>query len=198
MNHVLTSAGRASLDSKIAATTLHLEYFFGHGVNFRDRIYQITGEIEFPAFDHLDAALTEFEKENARKTITIRINSPGGSVYEALAIIGRLRKSPCHIVTEAYGHVMSAATLILASGDRRKMSEFSWIMHHESSYVSEGRHSQNKAAVAQAEREEDAWAHWMGQLTGRPKAFWKQEGVSIDGYYDAVQALELGIIDEVF
>ena len=92
---------------------LRLGYHFEEGVNFRDRVILIDDEITESSFALFDAALSEMERDSKR-TVTIRINSPGGSVYDALAIIGRLTSSSCHIVTEGYGHVMSAATLLLA------------------------------------------------------------------------------------
>ena len=97
---------------------LRLEYLFDQGVNFVDRVIQINEEIGEESFAFIDAALSELER-TSKKTITVRINSPGGSVYDALAIVGRLNSSNCRIVTEAYGHVMSAATLLLAAGRMR-------------------------------------------------------------------------------
>ena len=73
-----------------------------------------------------------FRKERGEKAITIRLHSEGGSVYEALAIVGRIEKCKCQIITEGYGAIMSAATLILASGDKRRISRLAWFMVHES------------------------------------------------------------------
>ena len=101
--------GRMS-DIRLQQAQVNLEYWFGKGVNFQQRIIQITGPIEPGLFDKVDAAMTVLE-EDSRKAITIRINSEGGAVYEAMAIVGRLTKSSCQIITEGYGAVWSAATL---------------------------------------------------------------------------------------
>ena len=111
---------------------LRLDYLFEQGVNFVDRVIQINEEIDDHSFSFLDAALSELER-SSKKTITIKINSPGGSVYDALAMIGRLNSSSCRIVTEAYGHVMSAATLLLAAGKKRRMSKYCVFMAHQMS-----------------------------------------------------------------
>ena len=111
---------------------VRLDYLFDQGVNFVDRVIQINEEIDDHSFAFVDAALSELERAS-KKTITIRINSPGGSVYDALAMIGRLNASSCRIVTEAYGQVMSASTLLLAAGKKRRMSKYCVFMEHKMS-----------------------------------------------------------------
>jgi hypothetical protein len=69
-----------------------------------------------------------------KSTVTIKINSPGGSTYDAMAIIGRIRSAKCYIVTEGYGQIMSAASLILASGRKRRINKYAFLMWHEASY----------------------------------------------------------------
>jgi ATP-dependent Clp protease protease subunit len=194
---VAKSESLRSPEAKVNADALHLELAFDRGVNLKDRIIQITGDIDYPAFDVFDAAMTELERDS-RKSITIRIHSFGGSVYEALAIVGRMDRSSCHIVTESYGATMSAATLILAAGKKRRMSRRGWFMHHESFYSVEGRHAQNKAIIAQMDREEFQWAQTMAEFTGTNAEFWLKRGMHIDAYFSAEDLLNLGAIDEIF
>ena len=116
---------RAS-EKTIAQSTLNLQYAFDRDVDFKSRVIRISEEIDAGVFDKIDAAMNHLER-SCRKMITIKINSEGGSVYDALAIVGRLTSSKCKIVTEGHGRVMSAATLILACGDERKMSKYCWL-----------------------------------------------------------------------
>ena len=176
---------------------LNRQYLFEYGVNFKERIITVSDEIGEGSFDQLDSALQEMEAEN-HNPVTIRIKSPGGSVYEAIAMVGRLKASPCQITTEGYGMVMSAATMLLSAGAVRRVSRYTWFMHHESAYSIGGRHSEVKAYVAQAEREEQVWAIWMAELTGKSAKFWSTKGIHIDAYFTADQLVELGVADEVF
>jgi ATP-dependent Clp protease protease subunit len=176
---------------------IHLETIFERGVNFKERIITITDEIAFPAFDFLDAAMTEMESQS-RKTITVKIHSEGGSVYEAMAIVGRIKKSKCKVVTEGYGAVMSAATLILAAGDERRISEFTWFMHHEASYEAGGRHSDMKDLVAQMEKEEKIWSEWMARFSEKDADYWYETGCKKDAYFTAQELIDLGVADEIF
>lgn len=188
--------GKSTTESKVSQLELHLETLITHGINFRDRIITIKDEIDSNAFALIDAGLSEMESQS-KATVTIRINSPGGLVYDALAIIGRLRASKCKIVTEGYGHVMSAATLILACGDERRISSYSWFMTHEASYETKGSHSENKRMVKQAEREEEQWAKWMEEHTTKDSKFWRKVVSDKDAYFSPAQLVELGVVDEV-
>jgi ATP-dependent protease ClpP protease subunit len=78
---------------------LRLDYLFDQGVNFVDRVIQINEEIDDHSFAFIDAALSELERAS-KKTITIRINSPGGSVYDALAMIGKQERQWCSWMAE--------------------------------------------------------------------------------------------------
>jgi len=171
-----SSKKRKSPTKSTEVLSLNRQYLFEYGVNFKERIITISEEIGEGSFDLVDAALQEMESLN-KKPITIRIKSPGGSVYEAIAIVGRIKSSPCPIITEGYGMVMSAATMLLSAGTKRRVSRYTWFMHHESAYSVGGRHSEVKAYVAQAEREEQVWAVWMAELTKKNARFWASKGI---------------------
>jgi ATP-dependent Clp protease protease subunit len=175
-----------------------LDYSFEKSLDFSGRVIRISGVIGSEIdFEFIDAALSELERISD-EAITIKINSPGGGVDEALAIVGRITSSPCHIVTEGYGAIMSAATLILACGDRRRMSRFAKFMHHESSYGSIGRHTSIKNEVSQMEREEHQWAEWMSEMSNEDAEFWYKKGINLNTYFNAEKCKKLGVVDEVF
>lgn len=187
-----------SKSTDVDKESLRLEYCFEKGINFKDRVIQITGEIEENAsFDWLDAALTEMER-GSKKTVTIKINSPGGSVYEALAMVDRIRESKCHIVTKCYGHAMSAAGLILAAGHRRYMGKMSWFMYHEISSGISGSLSEMKDHVDQIEREMKEWARAMAEFSIQPQEYWLDVGHKHDFHLNAEQCLEAGVVDGIF
>jgi ATP-dependent Clp protease protease subunit len=177
---------------------LRLEYCFEKGVNIRDRIIQITGEItDQQSFDWLDAAMNEMEHES-KKSITLKLNSPGGSVYEALAMVDRIRDSKCQVITKCYGHAMSAAGLILASGDKRLIGSRSWFMHHEMSSGTEGTYASMVDEVQQMEREMREWSRSMAEFSNQSAEFWLKVAHKKDFYLNATECLQLGVVDEIF
>lgn len=186
----------AAVRESLETTSLNLKYWVEHGVNIKTRTILLTGSVDSDMFSLVETALTELERYNQR-TVTIRINSEGGDVTDALAIVGRIRNSKVRIIVEAYGACQSAATLILAAGDKRRISRYCLFMHHESSYSAEGRHSNIKAEVMEMDRQEKLWARWMGEFSLKPAEFWENKGRFTDIYFTPEQLLALGVVDSI-
>jgi hypothetical protein len=89
-------------DKNIAAQMLELQIDVAlrYGIDMGARCIQLIGEIDENTFCYIDSALTLLEG-NSKKGITIKINSEGGSLYDALAIVARIRSSKCKVTTEA-------------------------------------------------------------------------------------------------
>lgn len=184
-------------DLAIELFKIKLEVALDWGFDIENRAIQLIGDVDENMFSFLDSCLTILEAQS-RKQITIKINSLGGSTYDGTAIVSRIRASKCKIVTECYGAAMSAASMILACGHKRRISSLGWVMWHESSYGVDGRHSEIKHLAKQVDREEMAWASAMGKFTLRPQNFWASIGNQKDHYFSAAQCVELGIVDEIF
>ena len=75
-------------------------------------------------------------KQYAGQAITLTINSPGGSVFDALAIYNALRNSGGEVTTKVMGVAASAASLIFMAGDKRVMPENTFLMIHNPMTVS--------------------------------------------------------------
>ena len=186
-------------DTSLTLRALQLEYYLSYGINLRDRILTLTGPIQAPMFDLVDVALSEFEADG-RKNVTIRIHSEGGSVYEALAIIGRLKAAKVtKITTEGYGQIMSAATMILACGDERRINKYAYFMHHEAAYgIDYARVSEHEDLLEQVKKEENDWAKWMASFSKKTKDFWKKAGCRKDAYFSPDELVKMGVADEIF
>lgn len=175
-----------------------IDTLFNQGLNIEQRVITIEGEIETGYFSFLDAALSTLELLDEEAPITLRISTPGGSVYDGNAIIARMEMSPCDIITEGFGHVMSMGTAILAAGDTRRISRHAVFMYHCSSYGVADKHSQVKQFVKQAEKEEVRAAKFMAERSKKPWAWWKKLGSDTDAYLTPEELLEIGIVDEIF
>lgn len=190
-------SSKTTIDNKLTAEALLLELMLEYGINLEDRIICLTGEVNQNMYDIFEVGMAKMESQS-KATIIVKINSPGGSTYDAMGIIGRLKESKCRIITKGYGHVMSAATLILASGDKRLMSSDAFFMWHEASYGMDGRHSENKALVAQVDREERFWADRMAERSNEDAEYWSSNGIGIDAYFTAEELKDKEVVDELF
>lgn len=191
------SEERRKKQSQNELFAINLEYAFNRGVDLERRVIQLTEEIEDHHFDFFDASMNTLEAIS-RKTITIKISSYGGSTTAALGIIGRMLESKCLLHTKGYGKIMSAATAILAAGNKRSISRLAEFMHHEASYEISGKHSEIKSEVRQMERNEQLWNRLMSELTSLPLEYWAKRGVGTNFYLTPERCLELNIADEVF
>lgn len=161
-----------------------------------NRVIRLSGEIGEGSFAFISHCLTILEEKNKSKLITLEIKSEGGEMYESLAIVGRMRQSPCKIRTVGYGQIMSAAVAILAAGDERFISKYAWAMHHQAQTELEGSIVDIAQALKQYRREEEAWSDVMEEFTNTPKESWLQAGVS-DMYITPSQCLQFGIVDKI-
>jgi ATP-dependent Clp protease protease subunit len=133
----------------------------------------------------------------SHKGIVIKINSVGGDLVEAFAIIDRIRHSPCKITTLAYGEVCSAAALIFLAGDKRIMSKWSRLMLHEvSSEVGAGRVSAMNEDVKYLSDSQKMMESYIREATGLKELSW-EEILKKDYWINSKEAYSLGIIDKI-
>lgn len=167
-------------------------------VDIDNRIITLGGEIEEGWFEFLDSRINLLEGQN-QSAITIRLCSCGGDTYQAAAVVGRMRSSKCKFIVEGYGAIMSAATLVLAAGHKRKLSKYAWFMYHGSNYELGNRtHMEAKDYVRQVDREMDEWCRWMAEFTGKDASFWKNLEVDrVDHYMTPDEAQSYNVVDEL-
>ena len=88
--------------------------------------------------DGLYIALSEFleDLDNMKnaKSVTVRINSPGGDLEAGVAIYNRLKEMP-NVTTIVDGLAASAASLILQAGQTRQIYQNSQVMVHSASML---------------------------------------------------------------
>lgn len=149
------------------------------------------------SLDLFQKALDEFEK-NEDSAIRIEISSYGGSVYDMLGMVDRIKSSPCHVITRGFGKIMSAATFILAAGDERIMGTNSWMMIHQLSSWYDGKGEEIRNEAKHVETLMKQLYDLYEQLSkGKTKAKNFAKMCEKDYYLTAQEALELGLIDKV-
>lgn len=64
--------------------------------------------------------------------VTVNVNSPGGDMFEGLAIYNLLREHPAEVTVRVMGIAASAASIIAMAGDKIEMGLGSFMMIHNS------------------------------------------------------------------
>lgn len=81
------------------------------------------------------------------KPVTVQINSPGGDMFEGIAIFNQLLKHPAKVTVEVMGWAASAASIIAMAGDEIRMGLGTFMMVHNAWGVVIGnRHDMREAS----------------------------------------------------
>lgn len=71
-------------------------------------------------------------------TINVRVNSPGGDVFEGLAIFNQLKRHPANVIIDIDSVAASIASVIVMAGDTINMAKNAMIMIHDPFAISAG------------------------------------------------------------
>lgn len=77
-------------------------------------------------------------REIGPEAITVKINSPGGNVFEALGMFNLLREHPAKVTVDIVGIAASAASIVVMAGDVVRMGTGTMLMIHNSRVVAQG------------------------------------------------------------
>ena len=73
----------------------------------------------------------ELKSIGAVDTINLRLNSPGGSVFEGVAINNLLSSNPANVIVHIDGLAASIASIVAMAGDEIRMAENALMMIHD-------------------------------------------------------------------
>ncbi len=106
----------------------------------RERIIFLVGPVTEQSANVIVAQLLFLESENPEKDISLYINSPGGSVYDGLAIYDTMQFIKPEVSTLCTGFAASMGSFLLAAGQKGKRFALpnARIMIHQPSGGSQG------------------------------------------------------------
>lgn len=128
--------------------------------------------------------------------ITLRINSPGGEVVEALAIYDLIKSSDKNFKCEVFGLCASAATLIaLACNDVQMAENATWMVHEPSFHFGGTLSECDNLRETMSALRNKVYAIYAN-ATGKDIEVLAADHAS-DRFYSAAEALEYGWIDGI-
>tara|TARA_R110001592_G_scaffold337300_1_gene623632 strand:- start:248913 stop:250886 length:1974 start_codon:yes stop_codon:yes gene_type:complete len=130
-------------------------------------------------------------------TITIRINSVGGSVPDGLAIYNALKRHPAKIEVVIDGVAASIASLITAAGDTVSMAENAMFMVHAPWGVVSGNAFQLRESADTLDKWAGAMATSYSAKTGKGLAHAMALLDGQDHFFNPAEALAEGFIDHI-
>lgn len=129
-------------------------------------------------------------------TINVRINSPGGDVFDGLAIYNALKAHPATINTFVDGWAASAASFIMLAGDTVSMAENSMAMIHKAWGVGIGNADDMLALNGVLNKIDGQIAGMYAAKTGKP-ADECLASMAAETWFTAAEAKDYGLIDAV-
>lgn len=138
--------------------------------------------------------------EKITGNLTLYINSPGGELYQAFALIDVMRASRIPIRTIGIGAVMSAAFLIFCSGEKgqRIIGKNTGIMCHQYSDEIGGKHHDIKSHMKEADNCNDRMINILLECSDLDlKAIKSKLLNSSDVWLKSEEMLSFGLADEI-
>lgn len=159
--------------------------FLGTGVN--DQVSNI-----------IVAQLLFLQSADAKKDISIYINSPGGSVYAGLAIFDVMHHITPDVGTICTGMAASMGAVLLAAGHKGKRAALphSRVMIHQPSSGTQGQITDMEIAIKEGLKIKEELYKILADATGQTyEKIWADS--ERDYWMVAPEAKEYGLVDEV-
>ena len=164
----------------------------------KDRIIFIGMPIDDHVANLVIAQLLFLQMEDAKKDISIYINSPGGSVSAGLAIYDTMQFVTCDVNTYCMGIAASMGAVLLCAGTKGKRFALpnSAIMIHQVSGGAQGQASDVERQVEFMFKLKKRINRILAFHTGKP-AEQVDKDADRDYYMTAEEAKAYGLVDEV-
>ena len=163
--------------------------------------YLINGEIDEEMIEGAIRWLIYENLSDDEKTLTLYINSTGGSLNDAFALIDMMKHSKHYIRTIGVGSVMSSAFLIFAAGSEghRYIGKNASILSHQfSDELDNLKHHDIKSFAKEAEYTNERMVRLLKECSGLDTTTVKRKLLPpSDVWLKAEELVELGIADYI-
>ncbi len=164
----------------------------------KDRIVFLGSQVNEASANTIVAQLLFLQAQDPKKDIFLYINSPGGSVYDALAIYDTMQYITNDVQTVGIGVQASAAAFLLSSGAKGKrfLLPNSTVMIHQPSSGTRGKVTDQEIDLKESLRIKKLLEEIMAKNTGQKLAK-IHEDMERDRWLTAKEALDYGLVDKI-
>ena len=163
-----------------------------------DRIVFLGDEVNSATANVVVAQLLFLANEDPKKDIKLYINSPGGSVYDGLAIIDTMNYVKPDVQTIGIGLQASMGAMLLACGAKGKRFVLpnSRVMIHQPSSGTQGKVTDQEITLRESVYIKKRLIEIFAERTGK-SIEQVEKDMDRDNRMSAEEAREYGIVDEV-
>lgn len=165
----------------------------------KDRIIFLGTEIDDNVANAIVAQLLFLEAEDPEKDIIMYINSPGGVVTAGMAIYDTMNYIKSDVQTVCIGQAASMGALLLSAGAKGKRFalEHSRIMIHQPLGGARGQATDIEIQAKEILRMKEMLSQILANVSGKSVEEILRD-TERDNYMSAQEAVEYGLIDQVF
>jgi len=164
----------------------------------KDRIIFMGEPVDSHTANLIVAQILFLDNQDSKQPIHLYVNSPGGSVYDALAIYDTMQfvKSPIH--TYGIGMQASAAAFILSSGEKghRYILPHATVMIHQPSSGTRGKITDQEIDLKEGLRLKKMLEEIVAKNAGKTSKK-VHEDMERDYWMSAEEAKAYGLVDKV-
>lgn len=163
-----------------------------------DRIVFLGEDVNSHTANLVIAQLLYLAHVDPKKPIKLYINSPGGSVYDGLAIIDTMNYISCPVETIGIGLQASMGAMLLSCGEKghRYCLENARIMIHQPSSGTEGKITDQEIMLKEGIFLKQRLAEIFAKNTGKDIKQVEKD-MDRDNWMSAEEAKSYGIIDKI-
>ncbi len=163
-----------------------------------DRIVFLGEQVNAQTANLVVAQLLFLANEDPKRDIKLYINSPGGSVYDGLAIIDTMNYIEPDVQTIGIGLQASMGAMLLSCGakGKRYLLPNSRVMIHQPSSGTEGKITDQEIALKEGIEIKKRLLEIFAEQTGKSMKQVEKD-MDRDNWMSAQEAKEYGIVDEV-
>ena len=164
----------------------------------QDRIVMLGGEVTDDSANSIVAQLLFLQAQDAKKEISMYINSPGGSVTAGLAIYDTMQFISCPVATYCIGQAASMGAVLLTAGAKGKRYALpnARIMIHQPWGGAEGKASDIEITAREILRLKAKLNEILAKHSGRSLDEVVRD-TDRDHFMSAAEAKDWGLIDKV-
>jgi len=164
----------------------------------KERIIFLGEDVNSHTANLIVAQLLFLQSEDPKKDIFLYINSPGGSVYDGMAIYDTMQHIKCDVQTVGIGLQASMGAFLLSSGTKGKRSVLphSKIMIHQPSSGTRGKVTDMEIDLKESLAVRRLLNEILAENTGQ-KLSQIEKDVDRDYWMTAEEAVKYGIADKV-
>lgn len=164
----------------------------------KERIIFLGEDVNEHTASLIVAQLLFLEADDSKKDICLYINSPGGNVYDGLAIYDTMKHLKCDVATVGIGVQASMGAFLLSSGTKGKRSilPHATVMIHQPSAGTRGKVTDMEIDLREGLRLKKLLNEILAKNTGQ-KVETIEKDSDRDNWMTAEEAKKYGIVDTV-